>query len=104
MSREIKHVNQPSLIATDVLRVHRGIAQQFKYKSRNQNATNIDATMNSICDTLYNLIHKNRNNSTQKILIGVTEHFSKPKEILNNKYLVSPLTSIILKRHNFNSY
>ena len=29
-------------------------------------------------DKLYNLVRKNRNNTTQKIRIGVTEPFSKP--------------------------
>ena len=46
--------------------------------------------MNSMCDTLYNLIRNNRNNATQKISIQITEHFSKPKEILNDKDLVDP--------------
>ena len=36
-------------------------------------------------NTLYNLIRNNRNNETQRIQIGVTERFSKPEEILNNK-------------------
>ena len=105
MSGEIKNVNQPSFIPTDVLRAHQGIPQQFKYKSRNQNATNIDAAMNSMCDTLYNLIRKNRNNATQKISIGVTEHFSKSKEILNDKDLVDHLTGVThKKRCSFYSY
>ena len=36
----------------DVLRAHKGIVQQFKYKARNQNATDIDTAMNSMHDTL----------------------------------------------------
>ena len=40
-------------------------------------------------DTIYNLNRGNRNNKTQRISIGVTEHFSKPKETLNkNQYLI----------------
>ena len=54
--------------------------------------------MNSMPDTLYNLIRNNRNNATQKISIGITEHFSKPKEILNDKGLVDPLTGVIHKK------
>ena len=34
--REIENTNQPSFIPTDVLRAHKGIAQQFKFKTRNQ--------------------------------------------------------------------
>ena len=55
--------------------------------------------MNSMRNTLYNLIHNNRNNTTQKISLGITEHFSKPKEVLNNdKDLVDPVTGIIHKK------
>ena len=96
--REIKNVNQPSFIPTDVLRAHKGIAQQFKYKARNQNATDTDTARNSMNDTLYNLICNNRNNSTRKISIAITEHFSKPKEILNDRDLVDPLTGVIHKK------
>ena len=72
MLREIKNVNQPSCTARDVLRAHNGIVQQFKYKAMNQNATDIDTAMNSMRDTLYNLIRNNGNNTTQKISIGIT--------------------------------
>ena len=95
--REIKNVKQLSFISIDVLRAHKGIAQQFKYKARNQNATNIDTAMNSKRDPLYNLIRNNRNNTTQKISIWITEHFSKPKEILNDKDLVDPSTGVMHK-------
>ena len=54
--------------------------------------------MNSICDTLYNLIRNNGNNTTQKISTGITWHFSKPKEILNDKDLVDPVTGIRHKK------
>ena len=70
--REIENTNQPSFIPTDVLRAHKGIAQQFKFKARNQNTTDIDSAMNSMRDTLYNLIRNNRNNTTQKISIEIT--------------------------------
>ena len=65
--REIENTNQTSFIPTDVLRAHKGIAQQFKFKARNQNATDIDSAMNSMRDTLYNLIRNNRSNTTQNI-------------------------------------
>ena len=96
--REIENTNQPSFIPTDVLRVHKGIAQEFKFKERNQNAHDIDSAMNNMRNTLYNLIHNNRNNTIQKISIGITEHFSKPKEVLNDKDFLHPVTDIIHKK------
>ena len=87
---EIEKTNQTSFIPTDVLRAHKGIAQQFKFKARNQNATDIDSAINSLRDTFYNLIRNNRNNTTQKISIGITEHFSKPREVINDRDLVDP--------------
>ena len=95
---EIENVKQPSFLPTDVLRAHNGIVQQFKYKAKNQNATDTDTAMNSMRDTLYNLIRNNRNNTTQKISIGIAEHFFKPKEILNDRELVDPLTGVIHKK------
>ena len=53
--------------------------------------------MNSMRDTLYNLIRNNRNNTTQKISIGITEHFSKPREVLNDRDLADPVTGKIHK-------
>ena len=49
-------------------------------------------------DTLYNLIRNNRNNTTQKISIGITEHFSKRREVLNDKDLVDSSTGITHRR------
>ena len=72
------------------LRAHKGIAQQSKFKARNQNATDIDSAINSLRDTFYNLIRNNRNNTTQKISIGITENFSKPREVTNDRDLVDP--------------
>ena len=66
--REIRNAKQPPFISTDVLSAHKGIAQQFKYKARNQNAHDTDSAMNSMRDTLYNLIRNNKNNTTQKYL------------------------------------
>ena len=66
--REIENTNQPFFIPADVLRAHKGIAQQIKIKARNQNATEIDSAINSMRDTLYNLIRNNRNNTTEKYL------------------------------------
>ena len=54
--------------------------------------------MNSMPNTLYNLIRNNKNNTTQKVFIGTTEHFSKPQEVLNDKDLVDPVTGIIHKK------
>ena len=87
-------INQQYFIPTDALRVHKGIAMEFKFKARNQNANDIDSATNSMRNTLYKLIHNNRNNTTQKISIGITEHFSKPEEILIAKDLVDLLTGI----------
>ena len=54
--------------------------------------------MKSMRNTLYNLIRNNKNNTTQNISIVITDHFSKPKEVLNVKDLVDPVTSIIHKK------
>ena len=54
--------------------------------------------INSMCDTLYNLIRNNRNNTTQRISIGISEHFSKPKEVLNDKDLIDPITGVIYRK------
>ena len=91
-------INQQYFISTDVLRVHKGIAMEFKFKARNQNANDIDSATNSMRNTLYKLIHNNRNNTTQEVYIGITEHFSKPEGILIAKDLVDLLTGIIHKR------
>ena len=98
LSREIGNTNQPSFIPTDVLRAHKGIAQTIKFKARNQNAHDIDSVINTMSNTLYNLIGNNRNNTTQKVSVGITEHFSKPREVLNDKELVDPVTGIIHKK------
>ena len=45
--REIENNNQTSFIPTDVLRAFKGIKQKFKFKARNQNATDIDSAVNS---------------------------------------------------------
>ena len=47
---------------------------------------------------LYNLIRDNRNNATQTISIGITEKLSKPKEVLNDRDLVDPVTGIVYRR------
>ena len=98
MLREIENTNQPSFIPANVIRTHKGIAQKFKFKARNQNAGDIDSAMNSMHNTLYYLIRNNRNNSTQKISMRITEHFSKPKEMLNDKDLVDSETGIIHRK------
>ena len=72
--------------------------QQLKFKARNQNAIDIESTMNSMRDTLYTLIRNNRNNATQKISIGITKQFSKPKQVRNDRDLVDPFTGIIHRR------
>ena len=82
---EIKNSKKPSSVQTDILRAHKGIANQFKFKARNENVTDIESAINSMCDTLYNLIRNNRNNTTQRISIRITKHFSKPREVLNDK-------------------
>ena len=78
--------------------LHRGIAQQFKFKARNQNATDIETAINSMHNPLYNLIRDNRNNTTQRISIEITPHFSKPREVLTDRDLVDRGTAVIHKR------
>ena len=60
--------------------------------------------MNSMRDTLYNLVRNNRNNTTQKISIGITEHFSKSKEVLNDRDLVNPVTGITHRRGTISTH
>ena len=43
--REIENTNQPSFIPADVLKAHKGITQKFKFKARNQNASDIDSAI-----------------------------------------------------------
>ena len=66
--RGIRNAKQMSFIPADVLSAHEAIAQQFKFKARNQNAHDIDSAMNSMRDTLYSPNCNNRNNTTQKYL------------------------------------
>ena len=49
-------------------------------------------------NTLYNVIHNNRNNATQNISIGVVKIFSRPKEVLNDRDLIDPVTGIVHRR------
>ena len=49
--REIENTNQPSFIPADVLRVHKSIAQEIKFKATNQNTHDIDSAMNSMHNT-----------------------------------------------------
>ena len=50
--RKIRNLKQPSFTPTNILRAHKRIQQHFKFKARNQNATDIDTAMNSMCDTI----------------------------------------------------
>ena len=43
-------------------------------------------------DTLYKLTRNNRNNTTKIISIVITGQISKPKEVLNDKKLIDPIT------------
>ena len=95
---EMKNSKKPSFAQTDILRAHKGIAKQFKFKARNENATDIESAINSMRDTLYNLIRITRNNTIQRISIGITEHFSKPREVLNDKDLVDPISGVIYRK------
>ena len=95
---ETQNTNEPSLSPTPVLKAHEGIPQVFKFKADNDNVFTISDAMNSLIYTLYNLICNNRNNTTQKIQIGVAERFSKPEEVLNNRDLFDPVTAIIHKK------
>ena len=95
---EIKDINKPSFVPTDILRAHSGVTQKFKFKVRNENAIDIETAINRMRNKLYNLIRDNRNNATQRISIGITEKLSKPKEVLNDRDLVDPGTGIVYRR------
>ena len=94
--KEIKDNTKPSFIPSPVLTAHKSIAQTFKFKGRNKNAVTINGVLDSMRNTLYNLIKNNRNNRThKKKQIGVTERFSKPEQVLNDGDLVDPVTGIV---------
>ena len=38
-----------------------------------------------------------------RISIAITPHFSKPREVLDDRDLVAPATAVMHKRYNFNS-
>ena len=95
---EIKDINKLSLIPIGTLRAHRGVTNQSKFIARNKNAIDIETVINSMRNALYNLIRDNRNNATQTISIGITEKFSKPKEVLNDRDLVDRATGIVYRR------
>ena len=96
--REIEHKTKPSFVQTKILRAHKDITDQFKFKARNENATDIESAINSLRDSLYNLIRNNIDNTTQKISMGITEHFSKHREVHNDRDLVDPSTGIVYRR------
>ena len=93
---ETKTIRKPSFMQTDSIILHKGIAKQFKFKSSNEYAYNAQIAMDSMRNTLCDLIKHNRGDATQKISIGMTEHFSKTadnKRIEENLYHTSkPLT------------
>ena len=95
---EIKDKTKPSFLPTEVLRAHKSITQVFKFKARNENAINIEEAINNMRSTLYNIIRDNRNNATQRISIGVVKIFSRPKEVLNDRDLIDPVTGIVHRR------
>ena len=79
---ERKNSKKPSFIQTDILRPHKGIAQQFKFKARKENAIDIESAINSMRDTLYNFIHNNRNNTIKKYLLELLNTFVNLKKYL----------------------
>ena len=95
---ETKNTNKPAFVQTDVLRTHTGVVKWFKFKARNETAVNTNQTIDSMRSTLHNLIRNNRNNRTQKISLGITEHFSKRKEVLNDKNLIDPISGVIHRK------
>ena len=56
---EINDINKPSFIPTGILRAHKGVTQQFKFKARNENTIDIETAINSMRNTLYNFIRYN---------------------------------------------
>ena len=80
------------------IKVHKGVTQQFKFKARNENAIDIETEINSMRNTLYNLIRDNRNNATQRISIGITKGFSKQEEVLTDRDSVHSVTGMVYRR------
>ena len=102
--RKTRYRTARSFMPTPILRAHKNIAQAFKFKARNENAFTITGAKSSMRDTDYNLIRHNRNNTTQKMQIGVTERFSKPGEVLNEIPLFDSLTGITHQPGTIYSY
>ena len=98
LKEKIKDKTKPSFLPTESLRAHKGITQVFKSKARNETAINIEEAINNMRSTLYNIIRNNRNNAAQRISIGVVKIFSKPKEVLNDRDLIDPVTGIVHRR------
>ena len=99
---QIKQQRKPNFIETKPLSLHSGVAKQFKFTSTNKFAYNISDAMNSMRDTLYNLIKDNRNGATQKISIGVKEKLAKNMGIKNRQdfyHNISNDVQIIDKYH-----
>ena len=71
---QIKQQGMPRFIEAQPLKLHNGIAKQFKFSSTNKFAYTISDAMNSVRDTLYQLIRDNTNNTTQKISIGMKKN------------------------------
>ena len=58
----------------------------------------IESALDSMHDTLYELIRDNRENQAQKVRLVVIECFSKQEQIHNNKALHDPVTGITHKK------
>ena len=58
----------------------------------------IESALDSMRDTLYELIRDNRKNQAQKVRLVVIECFSRQEQIHNNKDLHDPVTGITHKK------
>ena len=93
--KEIKSKGKPNFIFSDFKRkLQKGVVKRFKYKAQLINVKSIESVLDSMHDTLYELIRDNRENQAQKIRLVVIECFSKQEQIHNDKDLHDPVTGI----------
>ena len=91
---QIKQQRMPNFIETQPSKLYNGIVKQFKFSSTNKFAYTISDAMNSVRDTLYQLIRNNRNNTTQKISIGMKKNLKKIWVLIIIKKFVIKIATI----------
>ena len=74
---EIIAIRRSNFIEQRPVRAFKDITKSFKYSTTNKYSYTIKDNLDAVRDQLYNKIRDNRNNTTQKISIGVNEILDK---------------------------